>query len=82
MSITPGQKDTIKILLTEYGFKKRENIETDKHWYSFAGKFAKLIDAEVEALEFDLYSLSGEHLKLTPINKYLSAFAPATQKVI
>lgn len=53
-------------LLDKYGFGEREDFNSGKHWYSFAGKYAKLTDAEVEALEFDLYNLYGEHLKLTP----------------
>lgn len=52
--------------LHTYGFEQKEDVNPTKHWYSFAGKFAKLTDAEVEALEFELYNLYGEHLHLNP----------------
>lgn len=56
----------IQGMLNDYGFEKKEEADARKRWYSFAGRFAKLTDAEVEALEFSLYNLYGEHLKLTP----------------
>lgn len=65
MQFTIDKYNYVQGLLDSYGFKQREDINPNKHWYSFAGKFAKLTDAEVEALEFALYDLYGEHLKLT-----------------
>lgn len=65
MAFTIDKFAYVNGMLHEYGFNEREEIDPIKHWYSFAGKFAKLTDAEVEALEFALYDLYGEHLKLT-----------------
>lgn len=65
MEFTIDKFNYVHGLLNSYGFKQREDINQNKHWYSFAGKFAKLTDAEVEALEFALYDLYGEHLNLT-----------------
>ncbi|MBR3337159.1 MAG: hypothetical protein IKG26_09045 [Bacillus sp. (in: Bacteria)] len=65
MQFTIDKYNYVQGLLDSYGFEQRENINPNKHWYSFAGKFAKLTDAEVESLEFFLYDLYGEHLHLT-----------------
>ncbi len=65
MQFTINKYNYVQGLLNSYGFKQREDINPNKHWYSFAGKFAKLTNAEVEALEFALYDLYGEHLHLT-----------------
>lgn len=69
MQFTIDKFNYVNGMLHEYGFKQREDTNTNKHWYSFAGKFAKLTASEVEALEFALYDLYGEHLKLTPHNE-------------
>jgi hypothetical protein len=69
MQFTMDKFNYVNGMLHDYGFEEREVINTDKRWYSFAGKFAKLTDAEVETLEFALYDLYGEHLKLTPHNE-------------
>lgn len=65
MQFTINKFNYVTGLLHKWGFKEREDINSTKHWYSFAGKFAKLSDAEVEAIEFELYDLYGEHLHLT-----------------
>lgn len=65
MQYTIDKFNYVNEILHTYGFKQKEDVNPNKHWYSFAGKFAKLTDAEVEALEFELYDLYGEHLKLT-----------------
>lgn len=66
MQFTIDKFNYVNGMLDSYGFKQREDDNSIKHWYSFAGKFAKLSDAEVEAIEFALYDLYGEHLQLTP----------------
>ncbi len=69
MNITIDKFAYVNGQLNTYGFEQKNDVNPNKHWYSFAGKFAKLTDAEVEALEFELYNLYGEHLKLTPHNE-------------
>lgn len=69
MNITIDKFAYVNGQLHAYGFEQKNDVNPNKHWYSFAGKFAKLTDAEVEALEFELYNLYREHLKLTPHNE-------------
>lgn len=66
MEFTIDKFNYVTGMLHACGFKQREDINPTKHWYSFAGKFAKLTDAEVEEIEFALYDLYGEHLHLNP----------------
>lgn len=51
--------------MKEFGFKKPDDSETvGKKWYKFAGQLAKLSEYQVEAFEFLLFDLYGEHIKL------------------
>lgn len=60
--------DNLELVLSvmkEFGFKKPDDSDEErKYWYRFAGQVAKLSRYQVEALEFLLFDLYGEHIKL------------------
>lgn len=49
--------------MESFGFTKPEG-EQPKKWYKLAGRVAKLSEYQVEALEFVLFSVYNEHIKI------------------